>query len=90
MAEHNGVNGAKNGVVVPRANGKASYAEKHSLPSHFIGGNRLENAPASKVKEFVASHDGHTVITNVSLLQSSIPGLGLPALSYLHVQECKN
>lgn len=79
MAEHNGVNGARNGVVVPRANGKASYAEKHSLPSHFIGGNRLENAAASKVKEFVASHDGHTVITNVSLLQGPTPGRDLSA-----------
>jgi acetyl-CoA carboxylase/biotin carboxylase 1 len=69
MVEQNGqgvANGPRNGVVVPRANGQASYAEKHSLPSHFIGGNRLDNAPASKVKEFVARHDGHTVITNVS------------------------
>lgn len=44
---------------------KASYAAKHNLAPHFIGGNRLENAPPSKVKDFVASHDGHTVITNV-------------------------
>lgn len=78
MAEQNGhgaANGTRNGVVVPRANGKASYAEKHNLPSHFIGGNRLENAAASKVKEFVASHDGHTVITNVSLFQGPTPVL---------------
>lgn len=58
-------NGVRNGVTVPVTNGKVSYAEKHKLPSHFIGGNRLENAPPSKVKDFVASHDGHTVITNV-------------------------
>lgn len=44
----------------------SSYAAKHSLPSHFIGGNRLNVAPASKVKDFVAAHDGHSVITSVS------------------------
>ena len=48
------------------ANGKASYAEKHNIADHFIGGSRLQNAPPSKVKDFVAQHDGHTVITNVS------------------------
>ena len=52
--------------TLPYANGKATYAEKHKVAAHFIGGNHLENAPASKVKDFVASHDGHTVITNVS------------------------
>ena len=52
--------------TLPYANGKATYAEKHKVAAHFIGGNRLENAPASKVKDFVTSHDGHTVITNVS------------------------
>ena len=52
--------------TVPVTNGKTSYAEKHRLPEHFIGGNRLENAAPSKIKDFVASHDGHTVITNVS------------------------
>lgn len=50
---------------LPHSNGKASYAEKHKVADHFIGGNRLENAPPSKVKDFVAEHDGHTVITNV-------------------------
>lgn len=43
-----------------------SYAARHKLAARFIGGNRLENAAASPVKDFVASHDGHTVITNVS------------------------
>lgn len=57
----------RSGVTVPHANGKATYAEKYNLAPHFIGGNRLENAPSSKVKDFVAAHDGHTVITNVSL-----------------------
>lgn len=50
----------------PQANGKVSYAEKYNIADHFIGGNRLENAPASKVKDFVAQNGGHTVITNVS------------------------
>lgn len=66
MTETNGNGAARNGVTVPNANGKASYAEQHNLASHFIGGNRLENAPPSKVKDFVSIHDGHTVITNVS------------------------
>ncbi|SPO00590.1 probable acetyl-CoA carboxylase [Cephalotrichum gorgonifer] len=55
-----------------KLNGKASYAEKHKLADHFIGGNRLENAPASKVKDFVAEHDGHTVITNVLIANNGI------------------
>jgi acetyl-CoA carboxylase / biotin carboxylase 1 len=64
MADTNG-KAANGNRTVPVANGKASYAEKHQIADHFIGGNKLENAPASKVKDFVASHDGHTVITNV-------------------------
>ena len=66
MNGHGAANGThRNGVTVPKMNGKATYAEKHQLADHFIGGNKLENAPPSKVKDFVASHDGHTVITNV-------------------------
>lgn len=57
----NGANGQA------EANGKPSYAAKHKIADHFIGGNRLENAPAGKVKDFVAQNDGHTVITNVSV-----------------------
>lgn len=53
--------------IVPIVNGASqSYSARHKLPDHFIGGNKLENAPNSKVKDFVAAHDGHTVITNVS------------------------
>lgn len=59
-------NGA-NGRSVPYVNGKTSYAEKHNIADHFIGGNRVEAAPPSKVKEFVAQNDGHTVITNVRI-----------------------
>lgn len=67
MGEVNGSNG------LPPTNGKVSYAEKHNLADHFIGGNRLENAPPSKVKDFVAQNDGHTVITNVSCTALRLP-----------------
>lgn len=60
----NGVVAHANGTV-PITNGSTSYAAKHNLADHFIGGNRLEKAPAGKVKDFVAAHDGHTVITSV-------------------------
>lgn len=54
------------------ANGHpSSYAAKHNLPSHFIGGNELSRAAPSKVKDFVAAQDGHTVITNVSRSRGS-------------------
>ncbi|KAL2134647.1 hypothetical protein VTI74DRAFT_11225 [Chaetomium olivicolor] len=69
MAEKNGTG---SGITVPQVNGKATYAQKHNLAPHFIGGNRLENAPPSKVKDFVASHDGHTVITNVLIANNGI------------------
>ncbi|KAK0630955.1 acetyl-CoA carboxylase [Bombardia bombarda] len=75
MAETNGngvSNGTRNTVVVPHSNGKASYAEKNKVAAHFIGGNKLENAPSSKVKEFVAENDGHTVITNVLIANNGI------------------
>ncbi|KIH92458.1 acetyl-CoA carboxylase [Sporothrix brasiliensis 5110] len=70
-AKH-GVTVKANGAAAPTANGKASYASKHKLADHFIGGNKLENAPESKVKDFVASHDGHTVITNVLIANNGI------------------
>lgn len=63
-----GAQDGANGRSVPYVNGKTSYAEKHNIADHFIGGNRLANAPPSKVKEFVAQNDGHTVITNVRTL----------------------
>ncbi|TVY80028.1 Acetyl-CoA carboxylase [Fusarium oxysporum f. sp. cubense] len=61
-----------NGRSVPYVNGKASYAEKFHIADHFIGGNRLENAPPSKVKDFVGQNDGHTVITNVLIANNGI------------------
>jgi len=69
-------NGHSKNRTVPVSNGKPSYAEKHNIADHFIGGNKLQNAPQSKVRDFVASHDGHTVITNVSA--STRPGEGPP------------
>jgi len=58
-AAQNGVNGDANGAP-------SSYAAKFDLAPHFIGGNNLKVASPGKVKDFVAAHDGHTVITNVS------------------------
>ncbi|KAI0128302.1 acetyl-CoA carboxylase [Xylariales sp. AK1849] len=71
---HGPANGTQNNGnrTVPITNGKASYAEKHRLADHFIGGNKLENAPPSPVKDFVAAHDGHTVITNVLIANNGI------------------
>ncbi|MCJ1388280.1 acetyl-coenzyme-A carboxylase [Xylographa bjoerkii] len=69
------VNGAPhtNGVTVPLVNGHASsYAAKHNLPAHFIGGNHLAAAESGRVKDFVASHDGHTVITSVLIANNGI------------------
>ena len=43
-----------------------SYAAKFKVPAHFIGGNHLGAAAPGSVKDFVADHDGHTVITSVS------------------------
>ncbi|KAK4123014.1 hypothetical protein N657DRAFT_574108 [Parathielavia appendiculata] len=68
---HGAPNGV-NGLVVPHTNGSATYAEQNGLPAHFIGGNKLDNAPPSKVKDFVASHGGHTVITNVLIANNGI------------------
>jgi acetyl-CoA carboxylase/biotin carboxylase 1 len=60
---------AANGVKV---NGMpSSNAAKYNLPSHFIGGNHLAAAPPSKVKDFVAAHGGHTVITNVRAVRGN-------------------
>jgi acetyl-CoA carboxylase/biotin carboxylase 1 len=66
--ESRGVKPATNGTV-PVMNGSTSYAAKHKLADHFIGGNKLENAAPGPVKDFVAQHDGHTVITSVRPFQ---------------------
>ena len=57
----NGVNGSD-----------ASYAAQFDLAPHFIGGNRLSAAAPGKVKDFVAAHDGHTVINNVLIANNGI------------------
>lgn len=44
----------------------SSNAAKSNIPSHFIGGNHLDVAPPSTVKDFVANLGGHSVITSVS------------------------
>ena len=63
-----------NGVTTPIANGHgSSYAAKHNLPAHFIGGNHLGVAHAGRVKDFVANNDGHTVITSVRLSDAIRP-----------------
>jgi acetyl-CoA carboxylase/biotin carboxylase 1 len=59
------VNGAANGAT-------SSYAAKYNLAPHFIGGNHLNAAAPGKVKDFVASNDGHTVITNVGIMLSNM------------------
>ncbi|KFY43598.1 hypothetical protein V494_01898 [Pseudogymnoascus sp. VKM F-4513 (FW-928)] len=68
----NGVKGHTNGTV-PLVNGSTpSYASRHKLADHFIGGNKLENAAPGAVKDFVAACDGHTVITNVLIANNGI------------------
>ncbi|KFA48248.1 hypothetical protein S40293_07364 [Stachybotrys chartarum IBT 40293] len=62
-----GASNGANGRLVPTVNGKGSYFQKRKVADHFIGGNRLANAPQSKVKDFVGQNDGHTVITNAGL-----------------------
>lgn len=62
---------SSNGAVA-KPNGSASYAQRFNIADHFIGGNKLENAAASKVKDFVAQNDGHTVITNVLIANNGI------------------
>ncbi|WEW57838.1 acetyl-coenzyme-A carboxylase [Emydomyces testavorans] len=50
----------------------SSYAAKHNIPPHFIGGNSLDAAPPGAVKDFVAQHDGHSVITSVLIANNGI------------------
>ena len=60
---------AVSGAVNGHTNGaSSSYAAKFNLAPHFIGGSELSQAPPSKVKDFVAASDGHTVISSVSIL----------------------
>lgn len=73
-AAANGVKAHTNGTV-PLSNGSTqSYAARHKLADHFIGGNKLENAAPSAVKDFVAASDGHTVITKVRVNKNQRDG----------------
>ncbi|CAI6341048.1 unnamed protein product [Periconia digitata] len=63
--QQNGANGSSNGAP-------SSMAAKYNLAPHFIGGNSLNHAAPSKVRDFVAAHDGHTVITNVLIANNGI------------------
>lgn len=63
----------------------ANVAAKYNLPAHFIGGNHLGNAAPSKVKDFVAGHGGHTVITNVSFEISWLLQISIWSRSYTQV-----
>jgi len=61
------VSGAKNAIISPAVDTDGSPSPPASpLPSHFIGGNRLEVARPGAVRDFVAANGGHTVITSVS------------------------
>lgn len=56
---------------VPDSTTNGSAGSKQEIPSHFIGGNHLEAAAPSAVRDFVAKNDGHSVISSVSTLLSS-------------------
>ncbi|EHY58148.1 acetyl-coenzyme-A carboxylase [Exophiala dermatitidis] len=69
----NGVNGAARSSLPNGTDGTtSSWQAKHKIASHFIGGNSLENAPPSRVKDFVQEHDGHSVITSVLIANNGI------------------
>ncbi|KAL8921581.1 MAG: hypothetical protein Q9172_003940 [Xanthocarpia lactea] len=76
ITETNGVpqsNGTTHNLAAKGHSRKpSSYAAKHKLAPHFIGGNHLGVAPASSVKDFVANHDGHTVISSVLIANNGI------------------
>ncbi|KAJ2907251.1 hypothetical protein MKZ38_006545 [Zalerion maritima] len=72
MTEITGNGTAASKRIVPVSNGKQTYAEKQKIADHFIGGNNLHTARPSKVKDFVAENDGHTVITNVLIANNGI------------------
>ncbi|GAD93096.1 acetyl-CoA carboxylase [Paecilomyces variotii No. 5] len=63
--------GLSNGTGATNGHG-SSLAAKYDLPSHFIGGNALDLAPPSNVKDFVAAHGGHSVITSVLIANNGI------------------
>ncbi|EPX74755.1 acetyl-CoA/biotin carboxylase [Schizosaccharomyces octosporus yFS286] len=42
------------------------------IASHFLGGNSLDIAPSSKVKDYITSRGGHTVITSILIANNGI------------------
>ncbi|KAI5781195.1 acetyl-CoA carboxylase [Geopyxis carbonaria] len=58
--------------VAPSHSRSDSYTSRFSLPDHFIGGNRLEVASPSKLKDFVAQRNGHTVIEKILIANNGI------------------
>ncbi|KAI8340678.1 acetyl-CoA carboxylase [Chlamydoabsidia padenii] len=46
-----------------------------TLPSHFLGGNSVETAPPDPVKDFVANHEGHTVISKVLIANNGMAAM---------------
>ncbi|KAK2762604.1 acetyl-coenzyme-A carboxylase [Arachnomyces sp. PD_36] len=62
-----------NSTDTPSSSTNGSPSPKHAnLAPHFIGGNRLDLAPAGAVKDFVARNDGHSVITSVLIANNGI------------------
>ncbi|ODQ67206.1 hypothetical protein NADFUDRAFT_49644 [Nadsonia fulvescens var. elongata DSM 6958] len=51
---------------------EADLRSHEKLPSHFLGLNSLQNAEPSAVKDFVQSHNGHTVISSVLIANNGI------------------
>ena len=50
---------------VPDSTTNGTAGSKPQVPSHFIGGNHLEAAAPSAVRDFVAKNEGHSVISSV-------------------------
>lgn len=53
-------------MAAPNGNSTAAGVNFAEIPSHFVGGNNIEVAPPSAVKDFVVNHGGHSVISSVS------------------------
>ncbi|KAI8890576.1 acetyl-CoA carboxylase [Backusella circina FSU 941] len=49
--------------------------DQKNLPSHFLGGNTLESAASSPVKDFVKAHEGHTVISKVLIANNGMAAM---------------
>ena len=67
-------NGAKTALksIIPNTDGSSASSPASSLPPHFLGGNSLDVARPGAVRDFVAAHGGHTVITSVSFLMKLV------------------